>query len=125
MAQKKVKIGNVDIKIERQLSELDLWQQAVRYGATQEVLDLESLQLNDINNRIRNREKLKDFLIKLLIGQNIAVFGLVLLALLTDQMNSLQLVFSVLIGATLAETSSMVFFMVKWLFSDIEYKKIN
>jgi hypothetical protein len=63
----------------------------------------------------------------LLVCQNIVVFSLVIGALIFGKMKDLQLVFSVLVGATLAETSSMVFFMVRWLFSDIKYdrKSIN
>jgi len=120
-----IKIGNINVKVKNKLSDLDFWQREVQHESEEEVLNLEKLQITDIKNKIENREKLKDFLIKLLVWQNVSVFGIVVFSLLFDKIQSLQLVLSVLIGGTLAETSSMVFYMVRWLFSDIKYQKIK
>lgn len=80
-----------------------------------------ALKLQDITWRLTNRENFRKFLIGLLISQNVAVFALVWVGLLTHTLQDLQLVFSVLVTATLAETASMIFFIIKWLFSEIPY----
>lgn len=90
-----ITIGDVDIKVERELSHLDLWKQGIQNEAKKEVLDLETLQLRDIKNKIENREKLKNFLIWLLICQNILVFLIVVISLYFDKIKDLQMVFSV------------------------------
>lgn len=82
-----------------------------------------ALKLQDIAWRLDNREKFRKYLMRLLVGQNIATFALVTVALYFDKLQHLQPVFSVLIGATLAETASMIFFIIKWLFSEIPYEK--
>lgn len=84
----------------------------------------QQLRLRDILWRLENRQRFKQFLMLLLIGQNIAVFGLVGIALYLDRLQSLQLIFSILTTATLAETASMIFFIIKWLFSEIIYQDV-
>lgn len=116
-----IKINGVDVKIIEKLSqvdELDNWQGAVKYEAE---TDWERLRLRDAFNKITNREQVRVFLMRLLVVQNSVVFFIVIVALVLNKLESLQFVFATLIGGTLAETAAMVFFMVKWLFSDIKY----
>ena len=117
-----IKIDDKDVHILRNFDPQE-WQLEVKQDAKNNVLTERELRLKDITWKLTNRGSLKIFLMCLLVFQNFIVFGLVTIALILGKMKDLQLVFSVLIGATLAETSSMVFFMVRWLFSDIKYDK--
>lgn len=79
------------------------------------------LQLEDYSWKIRSRKSYGRVLVGLLIAQNIIVFSLVAGALATGRMQDLQLVFGVLITATLGETAYMVKVIIEWLFKDINY----
>jgi hypothetical protein len=99
------------------------WQYEIKKDVKQNVLDEKELRLNDIYWKLEHRGKLKTFLLRLLVAQNVVVFALVSLALWTNKMQELQLVFSTLVAATLGETASLVYIIAKWLFTDIQYKK--
>lgn len=79
------------------------------------------LQLEDYSWKIRSRKSYGRVLVGLLIAQNIIVFSLVAGALATGKMQDLQLIFGVLITATLGETAYMVKVIIEWLFKDINY----
>jgi hypothetical protein len=81
----------------------------------------EAIRNNDFRDRLELRKTVAFRLIGLLIWQNIGAFALVCWALYFKQLSDLQLIFGVLIGATLAETAVSIQYIVKYLFSDIPY----
>lgn len=83
--------------------------------------DFATVRYEDILWRVVARKKVGWTLIWLLIIQNLVVFGLVAWAFYTGQLQDLQIIFGVLIPATLGETAYMVKTIVSWLFTDIEY----
>lgn len=103
--------------------EPDALQRAASQESDIEVKDIEIYRLTDIHWRLENREKFKNFLIRLLVTQNVVVFALVIGGMVADKMAGLQLVFATLVGGTLLETAAMVHLIVKWLFSEINYTK--
>ena|SRR5579884_1982068 len=105
------------------LKDLSKWQKDIQKDVREEFEDLEKLKLKDIKWRLSNRQKFKNFLICLLIGQNIAVFSLFGAALSWNRISGLDSVFSVVIGGTLVETTSLILIIIKWLFSEIPYDK--
>ncbi|MFW5702730.1 MAG: hypothetical protein ACOCXP_02065 [Candidatus Dojkabacteria bacterium] len=86
--------------------------------ASEEFIDL---QVEDYTWKIRSRKIYARVLTILLISQNILVFGLVVLAMINDQLQELQAIFAVLVAATLGETAFMVKVIIEWLFKDINY----
>lgn len=101
---------------------LTLWQKDAKKEAVKETKTLEDLKVDDISWRLRNRENFRNFLIRLLVGQNIAVFLLVTTALFTNKITGLESVFATLVGGTLLETAALIVIIVKWLFSEIPYE---
>lgn len=79
------------------------------------------LQLEDYSWKIRSRKSYGKVLVGLLIAQNMIVFSLVSYALAAGKMQDLQIIFGVLISATLGETAFMVKVIIEWLFKDINY----
>lgn len=79
------------------------------------------LKLEDFTWKIKARKTYGWILVVLLFAQNIVVFSLVIGALLFDKMQDLQIVFGVLVTATLGETAYMVKVIIEWLFKDINY----
>lgn len=71
---------------------------------------------NGVLWKINSRGPFAWTLIGILIVQNLLVFGLVFAALFLDKLADLQLVLSVLVTATLAETAIGINFILKWLF---------
>jgi hypothetical protein len=82
------------------------------------------LQLEDFTWKIRARKSYGWVLISLLIAQNLVVFSMVGVALLLGEIEDLQLIFAVLVSATLGETAFMVKVIVEWLFKDINYPEV-
>jgi hypothetical protein len=103
------------------LKDLSKWQEKISRDVKSEYEDLEKLKLKDINWRLKTRQKFKNFLIFLLVGQNLAVFSLFGIALSLNRLSGLENVFSVVIGGTLVETTSLILIIIKWLFSEIPY----
>lgn len=85
--------------------------------------NLIQMEEEDLGWIIKQRGPAKTFFFVLLIAQNFLVFLLVFIALFWGRLQDLQLVFSVLIGATLAETAAIVRFIVQFLFTSIDYKQ--
>jgi len=117
-----IKIDDNDIHI-LSTSNLKEWQEAVSRETKKDVLSERELRLKDITWKLNNRDDLKTFLMRLLVAQNVVVFSLVTYALIFDKMKDLQLIFSTLVGGTLAETAAAIYIMTRWLFSDIKYDK--
>jgi len=117
-----IKIHGIKVIKVRSLP-VEQWQQEVNLTTTEDFYNEKILRLKDIRWRLDNRENFKKFLIMLLIWQNIAVFALVTFAVVTNKIAGLQTVFATLVGGTLLETTSMIFIIIKWLFSEIPYEK--
>ncbi len=81
------------------------------------------LQLEDYTWKVGSRKIYGRVLIGLLLVQNAFVFGLVGYAIVTGNIQDLQLIFAVLVTATLGETAYMVKVIVEWLFRDIQYPR--
>lgn len=99
------------------------WQQEISQDIKQDYLHLEELKVKDINWRLKNRQDFKKFLFLLLVFQNLAVFFTFALGLWFNKIAGLEQVFGVLVGGTLAETTSLIYIIVKWLFSEIPYSQ--
>lgn len=102
---------------------LTLWQKSAQKQVLKETKTIDDLKFDDISWRLKNRENFRNFLIRLLIGQNIAVFLLVTAALFTNKIVRLEPVFATLVGGTLLETTALIIIIVKWLFSEIPYEE--
>lgn len=102
---------------------LTLWQKNAQREVLKETKTIDDLKFDDISWRLKNRENFRNFLIRLLVGQNIAVFLLVTAALFTNKIVGLEPVFATLVGGTLLETTALIVIIVKWLFSEIPYEK--
>ncbi len=85
--------------------------------------EFSDLQLEDYTWKVIARKNYGKILVALLILQNIAVFGMVIYALVYEKIGDLQIVFGVLIAATLTETAYMVKVIVEWMFKDINYPR--
>lgn len=57
-----------------------------------------------------------------LIAQNYLVFALVYQAFYSDKLVQLQVILSILVTGTLAETVGAIKIMVEWVFRDIKYR---
>lgn len=84
-------------------------------------LDLESIKKYDYVGRLGLRKWIALSLIGLIVFQNVAAYGLVLIALSKGKLPELQIIFGTLTAATLIETSISIKFIVQYLFSDIKY----
>ncbi len=81
------------------------------------------IQREDYSWKVKARKFYGRLLMSLLFIQNFFVFALIVLALFTDKLKDLQLIFSIIIPATLVETAFMVRVIIQWMFKDIEYPK--
>jgi hypothetical protein len=88
-------------------------------GHNQTILDLE---VKDKKQKLCARKIVGTILILLLIGQNVAIAWFVYAAYVNGNIESLATVISVVCTSTLAETAAIVHTMVRWIFSDVEYK---
>lgn len=102
---------------------LETWQQQISLQTKEDFLSEKELRVKDITWRLAEREEFKNFLKWLLIIQNVAVFGLVIIALLVDKAVMLQPLFTTLVGGTLLETTSMIYIIIRWLFTDIRWNE--
>lgn len=80
-----------------------------------------NIQKDDYEWKVKARKNYGKILLGLLIVQNLAVFILVFWAFISGNLDDLQVIFSILIPATLGETAYMVKTIVEWLFKDINY----
>lgn len=80
------------------------------------------LRRKDFKWRIKNRKSLTCALLNLLFIQNILIFGLLFYSAFRGQLKDLELLFSIIVPATLGETAFMVQIIVKFLFSEINYR---
>lgn len=85
-------------------------------------LRLDETRIMDNTIRIILRVLFCIFFAALLIYQNYMVFGLVINSMVMGSLKDLQLIFSILVAATLLETYKISDIMVKWVFKDIDYK---
>jgi hypothetical protein len=83
---------------------------------------LTEIELKDLHWVVQERPNILKYFKWLLGAQNAVVFGLVLLALGMGELSQLQIVFSVLVAATLTETAFAVRIMVTFLFQKITYE---
>ena len=83
------------------------------------ILKLES---SDKKHKLWFRIIVAPILIALLIFQNGCVFYFVFLAYRHGMLEQASAVLSVICTATLVETAAIVHTMVKWVFSDVDYK---
>lgn len=107
------------------LKKIDLkaWQSAFEASARTNLPSQDDLKIDDISWRLKNRQNFQTFLIRLLVFQNIVVFGLFGAGLLFNKLQGLENAFTVLISGTLAETVLLIQIIVKWLYSEIPYEK--
>ena len=117
MAEKVTKVFKpkeiINEKEAQALEDLLEWQKEFQEEVKEELSEIEKLRFKDIDWRLKNRENFRKFLMFLLVAQNITVFALVLFALQTDKIQSLQLVFTTLISGTLLETTALILIIVK------------
>ncbi len=109
------------------LEDLLQWQKEFQKEVKEEVSEIEKLRFKDITERLKGRQKFANFLMMLLVFQNIVVFGIFGAGMWFGKILGLENLFSILIGGTLAETTTLIYIIVKFLFSDIPYqeKKFN
>lgn len=86
------------------------------------VEDLAALRIKDVRWRIDTRPRVGWTIISLLIAQNVAVALGVAGAGITGQLPALVPLFLGIASATLVETAAIVQIVVKWLFSEIDYR---
>ncbi|MEP7104134.1 MAG: hypothetical protein ABI721_05510 [Candidatus Dojkabacteria bacterium] len=79
------------------------------------------IQKKDYSWKVDARKPYGLALVILLFIQNALVFAILIIALFTDKLAALQVIFSVIIPATLVETAYMVKVIIEWLFKDINY----
>lgn len=101
------------------------WQKLNKQEVKEEFSDLEKLRFKDIDWRLKNRENFRRFLLLLLVAQNLAVFTIFAVGMWYQKIAGLEAVFSTLVGGTLAETTALIWIIVKWLFSEIHYQEGN
>lgn len=87
-----------------------------------QVEDLAALRLKDVRWRIDTRPRVGWTIISLLIAQNVAVALGVAGAGITGQLRALVPLFLGISSATLVETAAIVQIVVRWLFSEIDYR---
>jgi hypothetical protein len=102
----------------KQTSEKEAWQEREKISN-----EIPQERLKDLRFKNKAKKSLSTFVSVLLVLQNITVFGLVIVALLTNKLSQLELVFSVLIGATLAETSYLMKVIFQYVFSASDYSE--
>jgi hypothetical protein len=85
--------------------------------------DFVDIQKDDYTWKVNARKRYGWILMALLICQNIFVFGFLVAALMINKLGELQIIFSVIVPATLGETAYMVKVIIQWLFKDINYPK--
>lgn len=83
---------------------------------------LHDYELRDVNQQIIMRPIVAMFFGGLLFVQNVLIFALVAWSLQHDKLAQLQLVFSVLITGSLAQTYKVSQLIVNKLFTPIDYK---
>lgn len=98
-------------------SSSDNFQQAIADGAA----GLSEIQIEDITWKVRARKQFGWAMLVLLAAQNIIVFGVLIYALVIGRLEELQIIFGIIIPATLGETAYMVKIIIEWLFRDIDY----
>lgn len=79
------------------------------------------IQKKDYSWKVDARKPYGALLMILLFLQNFLVFGILIWALAVNKLAELQVIFSVIIPATLVETAYMVKVIIEWLFKDINY----
>lgn len=80
------------------------------------------LEIRDKKQKLTARPWIGFALSGLLILQNYAVFGMAFVAYSQGKIEEMAPVMSVICTATLFETAAIVHTMIKWIFSDMEYK---
>lgn len=90
-----------------------------------ESYDNKDLAKQDYKWRIKNRGIFAWTIMGILITQNILIYILIYWAFITDQLANLQIILGVLLSGTLVETYFTLNHVVKWLFSDIDYKAMK
>lgn len=80
-------------------------------------------QVKDISWRVKSRSRFGYAMLFLLFLQNIAVYGLVIAAYVRGDLKDLEIIFGILIPATLVETAFSIKVIIEWLFRDIDYSK--
>lgn len=83
---------------------------------------LRDLEIADINSRIKTREQLKSFFLRLLVVQSIFAGTLVWDAYFAGKLSELSLIFGVLISGTMAESVLVLKIIVEKTFGNIRYK---
>jgi len=91
---------------------------ATEFAENEKILKLRS---QDYQWRIEAREHYGYLIFQMLFCQNIAVFGLVYLAFFTHELKDLQLILGTVITGTLTATYFSINYLIKWLFTDINY----
>lgn len=80
------------------------------------------IEVNDKKQKVGMRFWIAVALGALLICQNIAVFVFVYIAFFYGTLQNFATVISIICSATLMETATIVYTMVKWIFSDIKHE---
>ena len=101
---------------------LNQWQKAAAQEFKQDADALSQLKIEDITNRLKDRKIIRNFLFALLVIQNLFVFSIFAVGMWYNKIAGLDAVFSTLVGGTLLETTSLIYIIVKWLFSEIPYQ---
>lgn len=113
----------IDQKAIEALENTEVWQEQSEKDIKQEYSDLEKLRYRDIEWRLQNRQSIRNFLFALLVGQNLFVFIIFAIGMWFNKISGLDAVFTTLVGGTLIETTSLIYIIVKWLFSEIPYQE--
>lgn len=82
---------------------------------------LRQTEINDNSQKIKARPYLAWGVGLLLVAQNIGIWFIVMRALETQQLESLQIIFSVLIAGTLAQSYFLLKLITERVFRDINY----
>lgn len=106
--------------VDEDLEVMDL-RDSTRSKAPATVDEFVEIQKQDYSWKVGARKPYGFALMILLFLQNFLVFGILIWALAVNKLAELQIIFSVIIPATLVETAYMVKVIIEWLFKDINY----
>ena len=84
--------------------------------------NLIKIQCEDYQWRVDNRGKFGWWIFGLLIGQNVLIFSFIFFAFFKDALGDIQWLVGSFFAGLMTQTYFTANYLVKWLFTDINYK---
>lgn len=101
----------------------DDWEKEGMRSESKHFSKLQEQRERDNEWKIKNRPIVGWTLLGLFLGQNFLVFLLIFIAYFQSKLGGLEVILGVIMTGTLAETAFGVKTIIKWMFSDIDYKR--